>query len=95
MTLFADSEGLDQTARMRSLILAFDVRICLETRFRMDHMISRVRIVNVQLFRKIMVYYKATLVYKELDANCNIRNCILNPAGKQRWNNVVSTLIRH
>ena len=31
----ADSEGPDQTARMRRLIWAFAVRICPKTRFRM------------------------------------------------------------
>ena len=35
MILFADSEGPDQTARMRSLIRAFAVRICPKTCFRM------------------------------------------------------------
>ena len=35
MILLADSEGPDQTARMRSLIWAFAVRIYLKTRFRM------------------------------------------------------------
>ena len=34
MILLADSEGLDQTARMRSLIWAFAVRICSNSRFR-------------------------------------------------------------
>ena len=34
MILQADSEGPDQTARMRSLIRAFTVRICPKTRFR-------------------------------------------------------------
>ena len=34
MILVADSEGHDQTARMRSLILAFAVRICPKTRLR-------------------------------------------------------------
>ena len=33
MILLADSEGPDQTARMRSLIWAFAVRICPNTRF--------------------------------------------------------------
>ena len=35
MILFADSEGVDQTARMRSLIWAFAIRILPKTRFRM------------------------------------------------------------
>ena len=35
MVLLADSEGPDQTARMRSLIWAFAVRISPKTRFRM------------------------------------------------------------
>ena len=35
MTLLADSEGPDQTARMRMLIWAIAVRICSKTRFRM------------------------------------------------------------
>ena len=35
MILFADSEGPDQTARMRRLIWAFAARICQKTRFRM------------------------------------------------------------
>ena len=35
MNLFADSEGLDQTARMRRLIEDFTDRICPKTRFRM------------------------------------------------------------
>ena len=35
MILCADDEGPDQTARMRSLIWAFAVRICPKTRFRM------------------------------------------------------------
>ena len=34
MILFADGEGPDQTARMRSLIWAFAVRICPKIRFR-------------------------------------------------------------
>ena len=34
MILLADSEGPDQTARMRSLIWAIAVRICPKTRFR-------------------------------------------------------------
>ena len=34
MILLADSEGPDQTARMRSLIWAFTVRICPTTHFR-------------------------------------------------------------
>ena len=34
MILLADSEGPDQTARMRRLIWAFAVRICPKTRFR-------------------------------------------------------------
>ena len=34
MILAADSEGPDQTARMRSLIWAFALRICPKTRFR-------------------------------------------------------------
>ena len=35
MILLADSEGPDQTAQMRRLILAHAVRIWLKTRFRM------------------------------------------------------------
>ena len=35
MIVLADSEGPDQTARMRRLIWAFAVRICPKTRFRM------------------------------------------------------------
>ena len=35
MILLADSEGPDQTARMRSLIWAFAVRMCPNTYFRM------------------------------------------------------------
>ena len=35
MILLADSEGPDQTARKRSLILGFTVPICAQTRFRM------------------------------------------------------------
>ena len=35
MILLADSEGPDQTARMRRLIWAFAVRICQKTRLRM------------------------------------------------------------
>ena len=34
MILLTDREGPDQTARMRRLIWAFAVRICLKTRFR-------------------------------------------------------------
>ena len=39
MTLLADSDGPDQTARMRGLIWAFAVRIilCPKTHFRMAH----------------------------------------------------------
>ena len=33
--LFADTEGPDQTARMRSLIWTFAFRICSKTHFRM------------------------------------------------------------
>ena len=40
MILLTDSEGPDQTARMRSLIWAFAVRICPKTRFRMSQRIS-------------------------------------------------------
>ena len=36
MILFADSEGPNQTARMRRLIWAFAVCICHKTRFRME-----------------------------------------------------------
>ena len=36
MILLADSEGPDQTARMRWLILALAIRICLKTCSRMD-----------------------------------------------------------
>ena len=36
MILLADSEGSDQTARMRRLIWAFAVRIYPKTRFRME-----------------------------------------------------------
>ena len=35
MILFTDSEGPDQTARMRKLIWAFAARICPKTRFRL------------------------------------------------------------
>ena len=35
MILLEDSEGLDQTARMRRLVWAFAVRIYSKTRFRM------------------------------------------------------------
>ena len=35
MILLADSEGPDQTARMRRLIWAFPVRLCPKARFRM------------------------------------------------------------
>ena len=35
MILLANSEGPDQTARMRRLIWAFAVRVCPKTRFRM------------------------------------------------------------
>ena len=35
MILLADSKGPDQTARLRSLIWAFVVRICPKTRFRL------------------------------------------------------------
>ena len=35
MILLADSESPDQTARMRSLIRAFAVRLCPRARFRM------------------------------------------------------------
>ena len=42
MVLLADSEGPDQTARMRRLISAFDVRICPKARFRMPRPSYRV-----------------------------------------------------
>ena len=35
MIMFTDSEGPDQTARMRRLIRAFAFRICPKTHFRM------------------------------------------------------------
>ena len=44
MILLADSEGPDQTARMRRLIWAFAVRICPETRFRMARPIYSIRL---------------------------------------------------
>ena len=40
MSLLADSEGPDQTARMRRLIWAFIVRRCLKTRFLMAWFLS-------------------------------------------------------
>ena len=40
MILLADSEGPDQTARMRMLIWAFAVRRCLKTRFSMAWFLS-------------------------------------------------------
>ena len=47
MILLADSEGPDQTVRMRSLIWAFAVRICLKTYF---HMAWPSMIYNIQDF---------------------------------------------
>ena len=41
MTLLVNSEGSDQTARMRRLIWALDVRICPKKRFRMARFIYR------------------------------------------------------
>ena len=43
MILLADSEGPDQTARMRRLIWAFAVRICLKTCLRMTRPPHRYR----------------------------------------------------
>ena len=40
MNLLADSEAPNQTARMRSLIWAFAIRICPKTRFRIAQLIS-------------------------------------------------------
>ena len=54
--LLAKSEGPDQTARMRRLVWAFAVRICLKTCFRMSRPILYLRtmydvVLNTSLFQ--------------------------------------------
>ena len=61
MILLADSEGPDQTARMRSLIWAFAVCICPKARFRIA--------VHFIAFRMLFSVFKQILIFFTLWAN--------------------------
>ena len=57
MFLFADSEGPDQAARMRSLIWAFAVRICPKTCFRMGR--------PIYIYEIYITAWLTTLIYTD------------------------------